>query len=149
MEDIKSYQKEAIFNVSRISGDEPKTSENLDEIEANFVRRLKRGTRKQKDKLLLKCFNYGRIGHHASKCIHKEDYRKSNDDEKKSRYRRHDFKRRTDYRDKGKKSFCSMETHSFEEEDGEDLNEESLFLVIEEKNQKQVRKTGREDCIAC
>lgn len=41
MVDIKSYQRKVAFNVLRILGDEPETSENLDEIEANFIRRLK------------------------------------------------------------------------------------------------------------
>ena len=35
--------------------------------EANFVRKLKRGTRKYKSKLPFKCFNCGRIGHYDKK----------------------------------------------------------------------------------
>ena len=42
--------------------------ESNSEEEANFVRKLKRGTCKYKGKLPLKCFECGRIGHFASKC---------------------------------------------------------------------------------
>lgn len=68
----------------------------------NFVRRLNRGTRKYKGKLLPKYFNCGRIGHYAFKYMYKEGYKRFDDGEKKSRYRRHDFKKRTYGRDKGK-----------------------------------------------
>lgn len=36
--------------------------------EANFVRKLKKGTGRYKGKLSFKCFNCGRIGHYAKKC---------------------------------------------------------------------------------
>jgi hypothetical protein len=35
---------------------------------ANFVRKLKRGTDKYKGMLPLKCFNFGKNGHFATKC---------------------------------------------------------------------------------
>jgi hypothetical protein len=37
-----------------------------DEIEAKFVKRLKKRSGKYKGKLLFKCFNCGRIGHFVS-----------------------------------------------------------------------------------
>ena len=43
-------------------------SENIDDQESLFVSKLKKGTRKYKGKLPLKCFNYGRIGRLAHKC---------------------------------------------------------------------------------
>ena len=43
-------------------------SENLDDEEALFVSKLKKGTGKYKGKLPLKCFNCGRIGHFSHKC---------------------------------------------------------------------------------
>ena len=49
-----------------------------DENEANFIRKLKRGTGKFKGKLPFKCFKCGRIGHFASKCPYGEG---SNNDE--------------------------------------------------------------------
>lgn len=46
MEDIKREKNKIAFNILKIAKDEPKTSENMDEIEAKFVKRLKRGTKK-------------------------------------------------------------------------------------------------------
>ena len=40
----------------------------LDDDEANFVRKLKRGQGKYKGKLPFKCFKCGRVGHFVSKC---------------------------------------------------------------------------------
>jgi hypothetical protein len=54
----------------------------LDDIEANFVRRLKKGSGKYQGKFPFKCFNYGKIGHFSSKCPHKKMDQNS-DDEKK------------------------------------------------------------------
>jgi hypothetical protein len=43
-----------------------------DEIEAKFVRRLKKGSGKYQGKFPFKCFNCGNIGYFASKCSHKK-----------------------------------------------------------------------------
>jgi hypothetical protein len=53
-----------------------------DEIEENFVKRLKKGSNKYKGKLTFKCFNYGRIGHFANKCPHKGKDQTCDDEEK-------------------------------------------------------------------
>jgi hypothetical protein len=42
----------------------------LNEIEAKFVRRLKKGSGKYQGNFLFKCFKYGKIGHFASKFPH-------------------------------------------------------------------------------
>lgn len=44
------------------------SSEDFDEEVEKFVRKLKRGSKKYKGKLPLKCFNYGKVGHFATKC---------------------------------------------------------------------------------
>lgn len=43
-------------------------TDELDEEEANFVRKLKKEFRKCKGKLPFKCFNYGKIGYYANTC---------------------------------------------------------------------------------
>ena len=76
-------KKEAAFKTSK----EPKKSEALsknqsedsDDEEALLVKNHKRGTVKYKGKLPLKCFNYGRIRHFASKC----PYPKQDDSDEK------------------------------------------------------------------
>lgn len=47
--------------------------------------------------------------HYSSKYTHKEDYRKSEEDENKSRIRKNDFKKRMD--DKGERSLYSSKAH--------------------------------------
>ena len=62
-------RKESTFKVSK----EPKKSETLfknhsensDDEEALFIKKLERGTGKYKGKIPLKCFNSGRIDHFA------------------------------------------------------------------------------------
>ena len=61
----ESSRKEAAFKASSKN-----QSENLDDEKALFIKKLKKGTNKYKGKLPLKCFNYGRIGHFASKCTY-------------------------------------------------------------------------------
>ena len=61
-------------------------SENPNDEEAFFINKLERGTRKYKGKLPLKCFNYGRIGHFASKCTYtKQD---QNEEKETSKFKK-------------------------------------------------------------
>jgi hypothetical protein len=62
----KSITREASFK------EDKNTDSNLDDIEAKFVRRLKKGSGKYQGKLPFKCFNYGKIGHFSSKCPHQK-----------------------------------------------------------------------------
>jgi hypothetical protein len=62
----KSTTREESFKEDKNEDSEP------DEIEEKFVRRLKKGSGKYQGKFPFKCFNYGNIGHFASKCPHKQ-----------------------------------------------------------------------------
>jgi hypothetical protein len=62
----KSTTREAYFKAHK------NTNSELDDIEAKFVRRLKKGSGKYQGRLSFKCFNYGKIGHFVSKCPQKK-----------------------------------------------------------------------------
>jgi hypothetical protein len=72
----KSITREASFK------EDKDTALDFDDIEAKFVRRLKKGSRKYQGKLPLKCFNYGKIGHFENKCTHKKKDQNSEGEEK-------------------------------------------------------------------
>jgi hypothetical protein len=61
----KSTTREASFKA------EKNKDSDIDEIEANFVRRLAKGLGKYEGKIPFKIFNYGKIGHFSPKCPHK------------------------------------------------------------------------------
>jgi hypothetical protein len=64
----KSITRESYFK------EDKNTDSKLDDIEENIARRLKKGSNKYQGQMSFKCFNYGNIGHFASKCPHKKKY---------------------------------------------------------------------------
>lgn len=69
----KSTIKESILKANK----KPKEEHNdscceSDEEEAKFMKNIKRGSGKYKDKLPFKCFNCGKVGSFTSKCIEKK-----------------------------------------------------------------------------
>ena len=136
--------KEATFKVTnkrRTIKQKPKIEYNSDddsdnEEEANFVRKLKRGTWKYKGKLPLKFFECGRIGHFASKCPYKGN--PNNDDENncKTNKRYQKNKKGSNGRyDKNKNLYTKENTNSSDDDDLDSDNESKkvLFLAMDTK----------------
>jgi hypothetical protein len=110
----KSTTTEASFKV------EKNTDSDIDEIEENFVRRLKKGSGKYKGKLPFKCFNCGNICHFSSKCPHKiKDQTYDNEEKHKHKkvYKENNF---------NKKILCVNN-------DDDPSNDESSDTSIEDK----------------
>jgi hypothetical protein len=84
-----------------------------DEEMDHFIRNLKKGTKKYKGMLPLKCFNCGGIGHFSSKCPHKN---KDSDEEEASK-RENKYQKGNKRRNKlFKKIFYSKEDSSSSDE---------------------------------
>jgi hypothetical protein len=121
----KSSTREASFKADK------NTDSELDDIEEKFVRRLKKGLGKYQGKLTFKCFNYGKIGHFASKCPHQKKDQNSND-EKKYKYKKYNKK----------KSLVANNDHSSEDTDSdsscEDKANDFMLMAKEDYDNKSI-----------
>jgi hypothetical protein len=114
----KSITREAYFKADKNNDSE------LDDIEAKFVRRLKRGSGKYQGKLPFKCFNCGKIGHFSSKCPHKKKDKKdqNSDDEKNYKFKKYSKK----------KSLCANNDDSSKDIDSDSSCEDKVndFMLM-------------------
>jgi hypothetical protein len=113
----KPTSREASFKADKNEDFEP------DEIEAKFVRRLKKGSGKYQGKVPFKCFNCGKIGHFANKCPHKKHDHNSKGEEK---YKSKRFDRN--------KSLCVNNDDSSEDTDSDSYCEDKVneFMLMAE-----------------
>jgi len=105
----KYTTREASFKEDKNEDSEP------DEIEAKFVRRLKKGS----GKFPFKCFNYRKVGHFSSKCPHKQKDQKSEGEEK---YKSKRFGK--------KKSLCVNNDDSSEDTDNDSSCEDKVTNFV-------------------
>jgi hypothetical protein len=134
----KPTSREASFKADKNEDSE------LDEIEAKFVRRLNKGSRKYKAKLPFKCFNYGKIGHFANKYPHKIKDQTYDDEEKhkhKNFFKENTFK---------KKSLCvNNDDDPSDDEDNESSIEDKIndymLMAKEDYENKSTRSDANEE----
>ena len=98
----------------------------IEQVEAKFVRILKTGSGKYKEKLPFKCFNCGKVGTFASKFPYKEKYQNFVDEEK------HTFKRYNKNNNYKKKSLCANDVDPSEVMNSESSCEDKLnnFMLM-------------------
>ena len=128
----KPTSREASFKADKNEDSEP------DEIEAKFVKRLKKGSGKYKGNLPFKFFNYGRIGHFANKCPHKK-HDQNYEGEEKHKSRRFDKK----------KSLCVNNDDSSKDTDSdsscEDKVNDFMLMAKEDYDNKSTSSEANEE----
>jgi hypothetical protein len=130
----KPTSRETSFKADKNEDSEP------DEIEAKFVKRLKKGSSKYKGKLSFKCFNYDKIGHFANKCPHKRNDQTCDDEEK---HKHGNFFKENNFK---KKSLCvNNDDDPSDDEDNDSSIEDKLNdFILMAKGDYDNKSTGSE-----
>ena len=102
------------------------------EEEANFVRKLRRGTRKYKGKLPLKCFECGRIGHFSSKCPYAKNPNSNDENNCRKNENFQKYKKGNNGRFAKSKNIYSKEDNNSSDDDT-DNDDGVLFMTIDTK----------------
>ena len=97
---------EATFKVTKKIKNQKKSTltdqnEEHDVEEANFIKKLQKGSRKYKGKLPFKCFNCGKIGHFHSKCPYPKKESEDEDDKSKKYKKKEKLDYKKNYKKKG------------------------------------------------
>jgi hypothetical protein len=127
----KPTSREASFKADKNEDSEP------DEIEAKFMRKLKKGSDKYEGKLPFKCFNCGKIGHFVNKCPHKKHDQNS---EGENNFKPKRFGK--------KKSLCVNDVNSSEDTDSdssrEDKDNDFMLMTQDDYDNKIIRSEANE-----
>jgi hypothetical protein len=131
----KPTSREASFKADKNEDSES------NEIEAKFVKRLKKGSGKYKGKLSFKCFNYGRISHFANKCPHKGKDQTCDDEEK---YKHTNFFKEKKFK---KKSLCvnNNDDPSDDEENDSSIEDKLNDFILMDKEDYDNKSTGSDE----
>jgi hypothetical protein len=127
-----SFKKEAAFKVAKKDKKKVDEESGSDVEEANFVKNMKRGTRKYKGKLPLKFFGCFRIGHFASKCPYNKHTNNEEDSDRKPKEfknRHKKFFQRKTYKNK---SLCIKDDSDIlEYGESDDSSKLQIFMAME------------------
>lgn len=124
-----------VFKVEKKVEELLESNYDMDEEEKNFVRILKKGSRKFKSNLPFKYFSCGWIGQFYTRFPWKEDNVESPNNAKiRDIHRTNNKSARSDNKDTVKKILCSLEDNSLEYKYENDSNNKALFLAIKKNN---------------